>query len=377
MTRHVALLLHLYQPPTQDPAVTARIDGECYTPLCGMLARSGARLTVNINYSLTEQLADLGSKVPALLSESSVEFCDSGAYHPILPLLPEEEVVRQLSLNGRGNSGLIQGWLPTGVFPPEMAYGPGLAGIIAGAGYSWTITDDVPWVHSGRPAPFDRILSVGGLRVFLRSNFWSNRIAFHGTDPALVATELLQGLSGWSGGRDCYVVLALDGETFGHHRPGAVEGFLGPFLEAVGRAPEARLSTLGELVDAFPPLEAEVPAGSWSTTPADMERGVPWPLWDDPAVPDHAPLRRLTGEVLAWARSCAGRDVAVLADRMLYSCPFWWASPGRYDAVQVRRGVSSALETAFAAFRESGDRKRLDGVMALAGAVPSMSGRGD
>jgi len=34
------------------------------------------------------------------------------------------------------------------------------------------------------------------------------------------------------------------------------------------------------------------------------------------------------------------------------------------------------LEAAFAAFRETGDRKRLDAVLAAAGAVPSMSRRG-
>ncbi len=180
----------------------------------------------------------------------------------------------------------------------------------------------------------------------------------------------------WTGDSDAYLLIALDGETFGHHRRGGIERFLRPFVEGLDRIEGARLSTISEIVSLFPLREASVPAGSWSTTPADLERGLPWPLWDDPSNADHMALRSLRDMVLAWARRCTGTGVAALADRMLYSCPFWWATPGRYDAVQVRRGVGAMLEAAMAAHSETGDRKTMDRVLDAAGAVPSMHRRG-
>ncbi len=371
--KHISILLHIYQPPNQDPDIVRLVDAECYRPISALLESTGARVTVNMNYSLTEQLAVISPSTPEILGAAGgVEFCTSGAYHPILPLVPEAEAERQIELNNRGNGRLLRRWAPSGVFPPEMAFSSRLASLFARMGYLWTVTDDLPWVSAGGEAPFDWIPSCGGLSVFLRSNFWSNRIAFHGIDGALTATEIREGLAAWSGERDAYLVIALDGETFGHHRKGAVDGFLRPFLESAGRMPGVRLTTLGELRGIFPAKPVDIPDGSWSTSPADMARGVPWPLWNDPAVADHGALRALSSSVLAWARECRGDDVATLADRMLYSCPFWWASPGRENPAQVRRGVLSMIETALAAFRETGDRQRMDGVMALAGAVPSM-----
>jgi len=174
----------------------------------------------------------------------------------VLPLGPPAEAVRQIGLNTDGNASLLHGREIRGLFPPEMAWDPSLASLVSGLGLEWTITDDIPWVHSGRPAPFDWIPSVGGLGVFLRSNFWSNRIAFHEIDGRSTALGIVDGLSRWSGGSDAYIVIALDGETFGHHRKGAVESFLIPFLETLGEGGGARLSPLSELAAAFPLREA-------------------------------------------------------------------------------------------------------------------------
>jgi len=375
--KHVALLLHLYQPPTQDPDVLRRIDGECYAPLAEMLLDTGASVTLNINYSLTTQLASLRPSTLETLSKArGWELCTSGAFHPILPLVPAGETERQIRLNTEGNAAHLPGREVRGVFPPEMAWDPSLAGLLSGMGLSWAAADDIPWVHSGREAPWGWIPVDNGLSVILRSNFWSNRIAFHESEGGVTAARIVEGMRRWTGDSDAYLLIALDGETFGHHRRGGIERFLRPFVEGLDRIEGVRLSTISEIVSLFPLREASVPAGSWSTTPADLERGLPWPLWDDPSNADHMALRSLRDMVLAWARRCTGTGVAALADRMLYSCPFWWATPGRYDAVQARRGVGAMLEAAMAAHSETGDRKTMDRVLDAAGAVPSMHRRG-
>lgn len=376
---HVGLLLHFYQPPTQDPGVVRRIDSECYGPVFRLLRDAAPKVTVNINLSLTEQLAACCPETLKFLRDcSTCEFTQSGAFHPLLPLVPTEEVERQLRINGEGNRRLIPGFgEPQGVFPPEMALDGRTASLLSELGYRWTITDDVPWVSGGREAPAAWIPVSGRIKVLLRSNFWSNFISFHGDDGGLIARRLIKEMRGWMGNQDSYIVIAMDGETFGHHRRGAVEGFLKPFLGVLSGSSEAGLLTLGEIAGLFPGREAEVPAGSWSTSPSDIERGVPFPLWDDPDNPDHQSLRRLLNTVLERARSCDSENVARLADEMLYSCPFWWASSGRYCAVQVRRGISAILGTALAIARECSDRTFMDTVMTLAGGIPAMIRKDD
>ena len=129
--KYVSLLLHMYQPPTQARGMVERIDAECYTPLSRLLADTGASVAVNMNYSLTRQLAHMGSEALShLASAEGVEFTDSGAYHPIFPLISREDVQRQLNLNRDGNRRLLgDNYDPKGVFPPEMAYSSELPGI--------------------------------------------------------------------------------------------------------------------------------------------------------------------------------------------------------------------------------------------------------
>ena len=56
-----APFLHLYQPPTQFPAVLKKIAEESYVPLVSFLERNPkAKVTLNINASLTEQLDRAG-----------------------------------------------------------------------------------------------------------------------------------------------------------------------------------------------------------------------------------------------------------------------------------------------------------------------------
>ena len=375
--RYVSLLLHIYQPPTQDISMVRRIDRECYTPLTGLLVETGAEIALNINYSLTEKLAEMESpSIENLRRARGVEFTDSGAYHPIFPLIGKEEILRQLRLNREGNRALLgDRYRPTGVFPPEMAYSRDLPAVLAQAGYSWTVTDDIPWSAEGGEVPFDRVLGSKGISVLLRSNFWSNRISFHGQRGDETALELLSGLESWAGDEDAYVLIAMDGETYGHHRRGMIENFLAPFIHQLKSSPDAQLVPPGRLTELFPPQEAAVPDGSWSTTAADCAAGKPWPLWYDRDNPVHISLWELLRKVLGLARGCESERVAKLADMMLYSCPFWWASEGRFDAVQVRRGILAVLRTAIAACEEMNDCHAMDDIMESACSIPVITGK--
>nr|VFJ93152.1 MAG: Glycosyl hydrolase family 57 [Candidatus Kentron sp. H]VFJ94038.1 MAG: Glycosyl hydrolase family 57 [Candidatus Kentron sp. H]VFK00702.1 MAG: Glycosyl hydrolase family 57 [Candidatus Kentron sp. H] len=55
--------------------------------------------------------------------QGNLELTTNGAYHPIFPLLPRGEVIRQLELNEEGIRRLLTDkFQPNGVFPPEMTF---------------------------------------------------------------------------------------------------------------------------------------------------------------------------------------------------------------------------------------------------------------
>src|SRR3989344_3192114 len=100
-----ANFLHIYQPPTQSEQLVRKIANESYLPIVAGLEKTPkAKLTLNINGSLTELLAKSGfesllRKIANLVRSGQVELTASAKYHPILPLLPEPEIIRQIQLN--------------------------------------------------------------------------------------------------------------------------------------------------------------------------------------------------------------------------------------------------------------------------------------
>ncbi len=222
--------------------------------------------------------------------------------------------------------------------------------------------------HSEVPSKW--IPSVDGTGVFLRSNFWSNLISFHGGSGDEMVTRMIDDLYEWSGEEDSYVILAMDGETFGHHRPGAIESFLTPFFSQLQKEENIKISSLETIFNEFPKRESFIPAGSWSTVPSDLKTEEPFPLWYHSLNENHITYWKLLNFVLQNVRKSSNTDVATSVDKMLYSCPMWWASPGRESFSQVRRGILLIIEAALGNITE---RVFLDQVMELAGQIPAMA----
>lgn len=58
---YLALFLHIYQPPTQLSGITEKIAQDSYLKIVSLLEKSPqCKITLNINASLTEQLAEKG-----------------------------------------------------------------------------------------------------------------------------------------------------------------------------------------------------------------------------------------------------------------------------------------------------------------------------
>ncbi len=103
-----------------------------------------------------------------------------------------------------------------------------------------------------------------------------------------------------------------------------------------------------------------------------MEAGEPYPLWNHSGNANHRTYRDLLLFVLEHYTGKRRDGVADEVDKMLYSCPLWWASSGRESFSQVRRGILMIIEAALAGIPRG---ELLDRVMELAGKIPAMAGK--
>lgn len=379
-----ALLLHFYQPPTQTCEILEKICDESYRPLVKLMSEEPqARLTVNIGGVLTEMLqhqcmGDVVSGLRTLSERGQIEFTGSAKYHPILPLIPQGEMVRQIELNYDTNHRYFgESYAPKGFFPPEMAYGKDIVRPVMETGHDWIILSGIACSSSW---PTQSIYEIPGgtkkLVVFFRDDILSNKIAFKNVDaPGFIRS--LKNIEGAD--ENIYVVTAMDAETFGHHIKNWEAIFLKSLLEKLATpskdissnmftgektASEIKLVTVSELLALFPKGKSLEPRpSSWSTSINDIENGNPYPLWNSGDNAIHQYLWRhlwlaieLTDKAVLVARSDDAREHAEAArntlDGALHSDPFWWASykPVRNLSI-IHRGLSLQSEAILNAYR--------------------------
>lgn len=332
---YVGFLLHIYQPPNQLERVLDKIVGECYKPLFDLINnKPGSRFTLNLNWSLTELLlkqgyTDVLAKIQEGLKKHRLEITGTAAYHAILPLIPRDEQIRQIRVNYEKNRGVFgEYYKPKGFFPPEMAFGHDIIEAIKEEKYKWTITDDQPFNCIHNEVPFNYVPVMDGLPVFLRSNLWSNKISMesHPDGSKFSGREicewLINDMNDWWKGQDGYIIIAMDGETFGHHVKGYIELFLESFIDEIKRRKDQiKMVHITKLLKKFPRDEKQVPPGSWSTNAEDFWSGNVFPLWKNKYNSAH----QLIWELVNLAIESVHRLESNL-DKSLNSCTLWWAA---------------------------------------------------
>lgn len=345
---YVVFGLHAYQPPTQTKEIVEEIVEQSYGPLAELLLKSpaGTVACADIPLSLIELLKKFGQKetitlIGECVKKGKIQLVNTAAYHPILPLVPDEYAERQLKLNLGAYAdyfGVDPGSVK-GIFPPEMAFSERILGPIKKSGAIWTITDDKPFCsRHGTPPPHNEIIKRGGVAIFLMSHLWQPKIAFgeipNGGD---FLRALENDFGGWAGSGDSYIVFWMDWETFGHHdrKPNPpqdrLNDFLKVFFEEIERSEVFRLTTPEKLMTRFPPKDIFVPDGSWSTSGDDCRRGIPYPLWLHPENEFHQLMKHLSGLVLSLFHETENGETKKLLDRCLYSCQMWQWSYGNRE----------------------------------------------
>jgi len=323
-----ANFLHIYQPPTQTKRILERVVNESYRRIIAELKRAPeAKLTLNITSCLTELLdqhgfTDVIDDLRMLLERGQIELTASAKYHPLLPKLPKDEVVRQIKLDLETNRHYFgRAYNPKGFFPPEAAYNRELAQIVADLGFEWILAEELSYNGSFGAVKWDRCYEVEGVYVQkdseklgeseksedqssgisglsgspahwrtgtpTRSEFSGKqlKIFFRERDSSfkilsgqLGTVKLFEDYLGERLNRNEYLLTAMDGETFGHHRPGMEK-----LLFEIYKSSRVRTVTISQLPKLFPKVETvkTIPS-TWALMEKDIEKNAPFSRWDDP-----------------------------------------------------------------------------------------------
>lgn len=336
-----ANFLHIYQPASQADDIFDRVVNESYRPLFKALREnSKARITININAILAEQFVQRGYQdiiddIKFIASRGQIEFTDTAKYHPLLPFLDEFEIRRQIMLNRATNEQILGSvYKPTGFFPPEMAYAPFIAPILESMGYKWIIVDEIAFNGRVNQVDTNTIYTIKGtkLNVFFRERNPSNLIM-----SALIRREQdFHELMGKEYEGKGYMVTGMDGETFGHHRPG-----LQKLLTELLVSDEFEHVFLSELPDQIKKNEVVSPlVSTWASTEKDIEEGKQFLTWQDKDNLLHNLEWELFHLALDMVRTFKGttKDIQLAREKLdvaLASDHFFWASAKPWWSLEV------------------------------------------
>jgi len=342
-----ANFLHFYQPPTQKAYWVKRVTTESYRPILrGLLEHAHARTTMNINSVLVELWEEHGQKdvidlVRGLLQRGLIELTGSAKFHPLLPRIPKEEIIRQIELNTTTHQKYFGDlYQPRGFFPPEMGIDSAVAKVVRQQGFEWIIVDELSYDKQAGPIDYSQTYEVGhapGLKAYFRERRMSYKIL----SGQLGTGNLLIESLGDRLTKNEYLLTAMDGETFGHHRPGMehllFEVYKSKLLETVlisdvaGRFPQTKK------VDLLP--------STWALMEKDLEQNVPFARWDDRGNVIHAKQWELTDLAIGVVHRLDPKDptygrVRPMLDRAIHSDQYWWASAKPWWSLEmIERGA--------------------------------------
>jgi hypothetical protein len=237
---------HFYQPPREDPITgmipeeagaaphknwNERIHAECYRP--NALLRNFEKISFNVGPTLCEWMEDHHPDTCELILEQDranvqkhgVGNAIAQAYnHTILPLAGYEDKVTQVAW-GIADFEHRFGRKPQGFWLPETAADQETLAVLADQGIEFTIL--APW-QANEPKldtsePY-RVVLPGGkaLTVFFYHAELSSRISFDPTATSnadfFAGTLLQSAFRPEKEGEPQIILLASDGELYGHHQ---------------------------------------------------------------------------------------------------------------------------------------------------------------
>ena len=345
-----ANFLHIYQPAGQEPDILKAVTNQSYIPILkGILEHPNVRLTFNITGALFEIFdkygyTDVIDMIKELVKQGRLEITGSAKYHALLPFLEEKEIIRQIQANTETlKKYLGRDYAPTGFFPPEMAYSPLVGKVVSDLGFKWIILDEISFNGKTDQLTYDGVHGIKNtnLKVVFRERRPSNLIM---SSMVRSGDSLIEAL-GEENKNSRYLLTAMDGETFGHHRPG-----LEKLLFSIFELPEFQLVKISELIKEYKVINLIEPiSATWASSEADIERGVQFLSWSNPDNIINTWQWELVNLALKSVYSMDILDsnynsIRGQMDQALASDHFWWASAQPWWSLEeIERGAYTNL----------------------------------
>ncbi|MBD3365724.1 hypothetical protein GF360_00030 [candidate division WWE3 bacterium] len=348
--------LHFYQPHNQQKDILNRIVHESYLPIVkGLLERPKARTVININGALVRLLADEGydellEGFRTLGKEGWAEFTGSAMYHAFLPLIPKEEIKRQIMLNDAANKEVLGNWYsPVGFFSPEMGINSRVLDVVSELGYKWIGASEVALPPEKKDLMGKSLFvdSNGDIDIFFRNKRVSSLILSASTRRAGKFLEETTDLWGSGVGENGHWFTVMDAETFGHHRIGH-EKLLFDLLDDSQIESVLAKDLLGTNLSVE---EVEIRPSTWTNSEQDFwldkehtkkTSGRSFILWRDPTNPIHKLQWDFVNYVLGLLKekeetldSATWDKARQLMDKALASDQFWWASTNPWWSLEM------------------------------------------
>jgi alpha-amylase/alpha-mannosidase (GH57 family) len=208
--------------------------------------------------------------------QSNIEFVGTGLYHPVYPLIPQEDWDSQTSWwIGLGRHLLGREWFQ-GFWPPEMGFTTEMIPMLKRHGFRYVIVDcwyikpkrEMRW-EEVRYRPYLARYGAEEIIVIPRDRELSDAQE-SGLDPGWFEHEVYERTKGCD--FPALVTTWTDGENGGWYRTSDVEsGFWGHFYHPIlNKCREGRLGFrpihISEFLDRYPPTEeVDVHRGAWNT----------------------------------------------------------------------------------------------------------------
>jgi alpha-amylase/alpha-mannosidase (GH57 family) len=300
-TVNIAFVLHMHQPiynlhgSVLNSEVAKNVFDQTmhpYTfPLEVLEKHENVKVTFNFTGSLIEQLSDLANakydsrlngiwqRYRDLKRKGKVEFTGCGYFHPIFPLIKDDDARKQIEAHLEIYERTF-GEKPVGFWPPELAFSENMIPLLDNIGFKWVIVDE-PHVSSidGKQKWYELLYrphfvehDEHRLTAVVRDRELS--IAQQsGYDPIWLMNQIqlkLQRIK--QNEEDLLFIIATDGENGWFRHSGEKAGFWGWFFEPLIEKLNSdanfsfiKLTTISEYLSDHPPKEVvKVSAGSWN-----------------------------------------------------------------------------------------------------------------
>lgn len=342
--------LHFYQPSNSDACKIEEAADLSYRKLLKIFEKHpGFKCTLNISGCLLLrwehlQYFDLIEGYKKFINSGQIEITGSAAYHPILPLMPEKEIITQIKENEEILYRLFGRKIKlSGFFMPEMAYGQKAAKIIKKMGYKWIILDEIAMNGKLGEIDFQKIYSdeQSGLNIIFRSRKISSSYV----------PETLNKMSEKKIKEP--IITATDGELYGlrhHDSSGHLEKMLEKKIIETKTISEFMMDR--EIVKINPiacnwesnlkELKADLPYFSWYNKKNKIQTN----LWTLANLAQSILVYSKKDKNYYWARWHLVRGLA--------SCSFWWAGakdfshiygPLAWNPDEIERGLDELVRS--------------------------------